>query len=208
MLDLHHLPNAIPDEKLVYFLRRHPITLFSVIVGYLMLVTAPFLIFSYLEGFQPDILLNQTFQAFFVFGGSIFFLFAWLFLFQLFLDYYLDSWIVTTKRVINIEQTGLFGRTVSELRLYRIQDVTATVNGFTNTMFNYGDVQVQTAGEVEHFVFEQIPQPNKVAKTVLELSEIDRREHLDETVEDFAMADKRRTTKLAKIHQSIEEDGV
>lgn len=208
MLDLHNLPNAIPEEKLVYFLRRHPITLFTVVVGYLMLIIAPFVIFGYLQGFQPDILFNQTFQVIAVFGGSAFFLFAWLFLFQLFLDYYLDSWIVTTKRIINIEQTGLFGRTVSELRLYRIQDVTATVNGFTNTMFNYGDVQVQTAGEIERFVFEEIPRPNEIAKAILELSEIDRREHLDDTVEDFAMADKRRNSKLAKIHLSTEEDGV
>ena len=180
MLDLHNLPNAIPEEKLVYFLRRHPITLLSVIFGYLLLLASPFLVFSYLSRFQPELLANPSFQAVLIFGGSAFFLFSWLFLFQLFLDYYLDSWIVTTRRIINIEQNGLFGRTVSELRLYRIQDVTATVNGFTKTMFNFGEVEIQTAGEKERFAFEEISQPNEVAKKILELSECDRKDHIGE----------------------------
>lgn len=180
MLDLHNLPNAIPEEKLVYFLRRHPITLLSVIFGYLLLLASPFLVFGYLGRFQPELLANPSFQAVLIFGGSAFFLFSWLFLFQLFLDYYLDSWIVTTRRIINIEQNGLFGRTVSELRLYRIQDVTATVNGFTKTMFNFGEVEIQTAGEHERFMFEEISQPNEVAKKILELSECDRKDHIDE----------------------------
>ena len=180
MLDLHNLPNAIPEEKLVYFLRRHPITLLSVIFGYLLLLASPFLVFSYLSRLQPELLANPSFQAVLIFGGSAFFLFSWLFLFQLFLDYYLDSWIVTTRRIINIEQNGLFGRTVSELRLYRIQDVTATVNGFTKTMFNFGEVEIQTAGEKERFAFEEISQPNEVAKKILELSECDRKDHIGE----------------------------
>jgi uncharacterized membrane protein YdbT with pleckstrin-like domain len=190
MLDLQNLPNAIPDEKLVYFLRRHPITLLSIVVGYALLLASPLLILAYFRIFQPDLLANTGFQTLLVFGGSGFFLLAWLFLFQLFLDYYLDSWIVTNRRILNIEQNGLFGRTVSELRLYRIQDVTATVNGFAKTMFNYGEVEIQTAGEHEHFMFEEIPKPNEIAKAILELSEVDRRDHLDEAVEEFGAPDK------------------
>lgn len=180
MLDLHHLPNPIPQEKLVYFLRRHPITLFWIVVGYAFIIAAPFFTFSYLRTFEPDLLADPSMQALLVFGGSALFLFLWVFLFQLFLDYYLDSWIVTNRRILNIEQNGLFGRVVSELRLYRIQDVTATVNGFTKTLFNYGEVDIQTAGERERFGFEEIPRPNEVSKTILELAECDRKEHAKE----------------------------
>ncbi len=190
MLDLQNLPNAIPEEKLVYFLRRHPITLLSVILGYILLIAGPFLLLGYFRGFQPELLANPSFQALLIFGGSAFFLFAWLFLFQLFLDYYLDSWIVTNRRILNIEQNGLFGRTVSELRLYRIQDVTAIVNGFVKTLFNFGEVEIQTAGERERFMFEEIPNPNEVAKTILELSEHDRADHIkEETLEEFGAND-------------------
>ena len=202
MLDLKNLPNAIPDEKLVYFLRRHPITLLSVLFGYLLLIASPFLVLWYLRSTQLEFLADVRFQAILIFGGSIFFLFAWLFLFQLFLDYYLDSWIVTNRRILNIEQNGLFGRTVSELRLYRIQDVTARVNGFTKTMFNFGEVEIQTAGERERFMFEEIPNPNEVAKTILELSETDRTDHIEEEkLEEFGASSKPPKEEKAEVKQ-------
>ena len=47
-----------------------------------------------------------------------------------FTDYYLDTWIVTTERIISIEQKGLFERTASELDLISVQDATAEVHGF------------------------------------------------------------------------------
>lgn len=190
MFDLHQLPNAIPGERQIFALRRHKITLLSLMTGYVLTLIFPFAVYFYLVYAAPLILENQQILTLIVMGGSIFFLFAWLFLFQNYLDYHMDLWVVTTRRILNIEQTGMFKRTVSELRMYRIQDVTATVSGVLHTILDYGDVEIQTAGEKVRFVFEEIPHPNQIAKTILELSEIDRREHLDEAVEEFALADK------------------
>lgn len=188
MLDLKHLPNPIADEKLVFFLRRHPITLLPLASGFCILLLLPLFFVAYFSAVQPA-WIEGPWLTVAVLGGSLFFLYAWLFLFQNFVDYYLDIWIVTTKRILNIEQIGLFGRTVSELRLYRIQDVTADVRGVLHTFLNYGNVHIQTAAEQMRFEFEEVPHPNEVAKTILELSEIDRRSHLDDAVEDFALAD-------------------
>lgn len=189
MIDLHRLPNAVPDEKVIHVLRRHPITLFGWALGVLFILVGPFLVWWLIGYTRPDLLEAEATRALIIMGGSAFFLFAWLFLFQNFMDYYLDIWIVTTKRVLNIEQTGLFARTVSELRLYRIQDVTSTVNGFLHTILDYGDMEIQTAGEKVRFVFEQIPHPTLISKSVLEYAELDRKEHLDEAVEQFGMPD-------------------
>jgi uncharacterized membrane protein YdbT with pleckstrin-like domain len=189
MIDLHRLPNPVPDEKVIHVLRRHPITLFTWFLGVLLILAGPFLVWWLLSYAQPQLLESQPLTALIVMGGSAFFLFAWLFLFQNFMDYYLDIWILTSKRVLNIEQTGLFARTVSELRLYRIQDVTSTVNGFIHTVLDYGNVEIQTAGEKTHFTFEQIPHPTRVSKSILEFAELDRKEHLDEAVEQFGMPD-------------------
>lgn len=193
MFDLQHLPNPIPDEHIVFFLRRHPITMISLMLGYLFLVGSPFAVIFYIQTMQPLWLESQTTILLFVLGGSLFFLFALLFLFQAFMDFYLDIWIVTNRRILNIEQTGLFSRTISELRLYRVQDVTSTITGFLHTMFSFGDVEIQDAGQKIRFRFEDISNPNHVSKTILELAEIDRREHLDEAVEEFGMADKEQT---------------
>ncbi|MSR84964.1 hypothetical protein EXS71_00785 [Candidatus Uhrbacteria bacterium] len=186
MFHLDHLPNPIPGEKLIYCLRRHPITLASLVICMVILLLAPFGIFQYLQIYQPDLLADQAMMTVVLLGGSIFFLYAWLFLFQNFVDWAMDLWIVTNKRILNIEQQGLFGRTASELRIYRIQDVTSSVNGFFHTMFDFGDVEIQTAGERLRFLFEQVPHPNKVAKMIVELAEIDRQAHLDEAVEEIA----------------------
>lgn len=187
MMDRHHLPNAIPNEQVVYFLRRHPIVLLGITLGILLLMALPVLIFSIISTYQPDLLESQALRATLVMGGSVFMLFSWLFLFQNFVDYFLDMWIVTDRRVLNIEQTGLFGRTVSELRLYRIQDVTASVHGILHTILDFGHVEIQTAGENVRFQFEQVPHPNNVAKKILELSECDRRQHLDEAMEELSV---------------------
>lgn len=184
MFDLHHLPNPIPGEKIVHFLRRHPINLFSVLLGYVILFFTPTFGFLYLWTYEPSVLADPALMPIIVLIGSLFFLFGWLILFQMFMDYYLDVWIVTTRRIISIEQTGLFSRVVSELRLYRVQDVTATINGFLHTLLNYGYLEIQTAGEKTHFVFEEIPHPMDVSKSILELAEEDRRKHLDEAMEE------------------------
>jgi len=185
MFDLQHLPNAVPGEKIVHFLRRHPITLLPVAFGYLLVTLIPIFGFGYLFIYEPNITHNPVFFPVIILLSSVIFLFAWLILFHMFMDYYLDIWVVTTRRILSIEQTGLFNRIVSELRLYRIQDVTAQINGFLHTVLKFGFLEIQTAGEKTRFVFEEIPRPMTVSKSILELSEVDRREHLDESIENL-----------------------
>lgn len=187
MIDLRHLPNPVPDEQLIFLLRRHPITVLPLAITTLILLASPFGLNWYIQNYRPEFLQDQTAFIPFILIGSVFFLFAWLFLFQYFMDYYLDTWIVTTKRIINIEQSGLFHRTMSELRLYRVQDVTASINGFWQTIFNYGQVEIQTAGEKLRFLFEQVSNPNHVSKIILEVAEKERREQLEVAVEEFGM---------------------
>ncbi len=190
MLHLDHLPNAIQDEKVIHVLHRHPFTIFWLIIGYIFVLGSIPAALIYFPLYQHELAVNTTLMPLIVLGGSAFFLFVWLFLFQNFMDYYLDVWIVTNKRILNIEQTGLFIRTVSELHLYRVQDVTSTVKGVAETLLDYGDVEIQTAGEKTRFVFEQIPHPTIISKSILDLSEIERRGQLDEAVSEFNMPDK------------------
>ncbi|HPF95597.1 MAG: PH domain-containing protein [Candidatus Magasanikbacteria bacterium] len=186
MLHLKHLPNEIPKEKVVHILRRHPITILSTLIGYAVIIAFPFVVAWYLNIFEPTLYLSSLYQPLIILGVSAVFFIGWLMLFLSFLDYYLDVWIVTTKRILNIEQIGLFARVVSEVRLHRIQDVTSSVKGFWATMFNYGKLDVQTAGEKLIISFEDIPNPIRISKSVTELSELDRRSQLDEAVQDFS----------------------
>jgi uncharacterized membrane protein YdbT with pleckstrin-like domain len=171
MIDLSKLPNAAPGEENVFFLRGHSITLFPIAFAFLIILVLPVGVWYWITMRTPEFFDNPGYLPLYVLGASIFFLYAWLFLFQSFIDYYLDIFIITSHRIIDIEQHGLFGRTTSELLLDRIQDVSSEVRGFMHTVLDYGNVEVQTAGEQEHFVFVNVPHPTHVAKRILELAQ-------------------------------------
>lgn len=207
MIDLQHLPGSNLNESEVRVYRRHWLTLVPLMVSTVLVFILPIAGYIILRIIHAEWFESGIGTVLFIIGASIFFLFGLLFLFQTFMEYWLDIFIVTDKRILDINQTGLFNRTVSELRLYRTQDVTSEVKGIIQSMFNYGDVYVQTAGEMERFHFESVPNPNEVSKTILELAEEDRKNHLEETVEEFGMPDnggKMNTEQLKKISKKIE----
>jgi membrane protein YdbS with pleckstrin-like domain len=163
------IPNRQEDEKLLLFLRRHWIILVGKWLMYLFFGLIPIAIYYFLLYAYPFVLKNIFYFAFLLLLASIYYLFMVLFFFNAFIDYHLDVWIVTNKRIIDIEQKGLFNRVISEQTIEKIQDVAAIQKGIFPTFFNYGTVQVQTAGKIERFLFYQIPKPFDVVKTINEL---------------------------------------
>jgi uncharacterized membrane protein YdbT with pleckstrin-like domain len=84
-------------------------------------------------------------------------------------DYYLDIWSVTNKRIIKIDQAGLFRRKTGSFRLERMQDVNVEVNGIIATLLDYGTVHVQTASaDLEEFKALYLPNPQNVKSIILE----------------------------------------
>lgn len=104
-----------------------------------------------------------------ILAASVYYLFIWLFFFHHWIDYYLDVWVVTNQRILNIEQEGLFSRTISELNMEMIQDITSEIKGKLATFLNFGNVYVQTAGEEKRFIFEEIPNARQVSSQILTL---------------------------------------
>lgn len=75
--------------------------------------------------------------------------------------------IFTNVHLIYVHQVGLFGRRVSQLNFRNVEDVSGHKKGILQTLFNYGDVMIQSAGEVEKFIFEKAPNPSEVADDAL-----------------------------------------
>ncbi len=80
--------------------------------------------------------------------------------------YVMDIWIVTNQRVIDSTQQGFFSRTISEIKLGNIQDISTMVTGLIPTTMNFGDVEVQSAGEAVHFKFKQVPHPQNIKDVI------------------------------------------
>lgn len=76
--------------------------------------------------------------------------------------------IITDHHLVDIDQIGLFNRTVSTLRLEEIQDISAKLNGPLQNLLKYGTIIVQTAGERENFVFDFVSNPYELERYILE----------------------------------------
>ncbi|TSC76448.1 MAG: hypothetical protein G01um101431_581 [Parcubacteria group bacterium Gr01-1014_31] len=176
-----YLPHALLNEKIILLLRRHWLVLFGRELVWVIAALLPVGLAWLLPGDLQGLAENTVGYPLAVVGGSAYYLFLWLFAFNAFVDYYLDVWIVTNERILNIEQHQLFSRVAAEQRLSRIQDVTAETHGIFATFLHFGDVHVQTAGEQARFVFRQIPDPTAVARKIASLAEFRRRfEHVKE----------------------------
>jgi len=90
-------------------------------------------------------------------------------LFAIWINYRLDVWIITTKRVIDIEQRGLFNREVSEFLVANIQDITTEVPTMIMTLFGFGNMTIQTAGQ-KSFTVSEIPRLEEAKKIILACS--------------------------------------
>jgi uncharacterized membrane protein YdbT with pleckstrin-like domain len=167
-------------EKIAKVVRRDIIVLIGSLGFYLLFFLAPVVLYFLFQNYLPAILARQAGYPLLVLGASVYYFSCWLFLFGAFLDYYLDFWVVTNDRLLNIEQEGTFSRTVSELDLYKIQDATSEVKGILPSLFGYGDIHIQTAGETQRFELKQIPNPHGVRKMIMDMAEEDRKFHLGE----------------------------
>jgi uncharacterized membrane protein YdbT with pleckstrin-like domain len=175
-----HLGSLIKQksyERIVALLRRHPFVFLKDAALFLLLAAIPVGIYYALRSQAPDLLTGTVSAPLLGLLASTYALGIWVFFFTQFVDYFLDAWILTNDRIVNVEQQGLFSRTVSELDLYKIQDVTSEVHGAIPTLFNYGNVHIQTAGEEKRFVFEQVSNPHEIRKQIMDLVDEDRKHH-------------------------------
>lgn len=167
----YSFPGQHKGERILLLLRRHWFVLFVTAVFFLFFMALPLIVWLFLpRGFLVTID-GSAWEGVLTLGLSAYYLFLWLLFFTAWVDYYLDVWIVTNERIIDIEQTGLFHRVISEQRLIRVQDVTSDVRGIFPTFLNFGNVFIQTAGERERFMFLQVPNPDGVKKVVLKAHE-------------------------------------
>ena len=165
-----YFPDRRPNEKIVLLLRRHWHAIVRYFLVFILEAVLPIIVFIVFLNFTEYVWEKDSPIVVMIFlGASVYYLFIWLFFFHNWIDYYLDVWVVTDQRIINIEQKGLFSRTISELNIERIQDVTSEVEGKLATLLKFGDVHIQTAAEEKRFIFSEIPEPRDVARKITEL---------------------------------------
>lgn len=150
------------DEKIVLMLRKHFITnLGWIVVSIIMFTVPPYV--SQLSLFDS---IPGNFMFIFI---LIWYLIALAYFLESFLTWFFNVYIITDERIIDIDFHNLIYKEVSDANIDKIQDVTYKMGGAIRTMFNYGDVLMQTASEVPNFEFDAVPNPQKVAKILQDL---------------------------------------
>jgi uncharacterized membrane protein YdbT with pleckstrin-like domain len=163
-----HFKDLNQDEKIIKVLHRNWFYLLEQFFLLIVILGVFMASLVFVPVFFPDFL-GGVDKSVFLFAQNFFLLAVWIYGFMIWIDYYFDIWIITSERIINIEQKGMFTRKTSELRYSKIQDVTTEVMGFLPSVLNYGDVKVQTAGEENEFVFRTISDPYNVKNIIMNL---------------------------------------
>jgi len=152
-----------PDEDVLIVVRKHWFIHLADSIGIIVIAIIPFILVIFVA---PLFQVHPALPAFFT---ALWLLTIWMMLFTVWTNYYLDIWIVTNKRIINIDQIHLFKRDVSTLRIERVQDIKVETHGLSATIFNFGNLQVQTAGpEASFYLIQGIADPNYVRDAILE----------------------------------------
>jgi hypothetical protein len=80
-----------------------------------------------------------------------------------FFSWYFNVFFVTNRRIIDVDFFNMVNKRVSDAEIEKIQDVTYSTSGPIGTIFNFGNVLIQTAAEMQELSFERVPNPEKVA---------------------------------------------
>jgi len=157
------------EEKILLQVHKHWFNFLGTFLLVLVLAVAPPLLLLILRNLDLPINFSLAGNAISLglFMYSIWLLLLWIFLFIEWTDYYLDVWYITNKRIIDAEQKGIFHREVSSLYISRIQDVTIEIRGIIPTIFGFGDLHVQTAGEDRAIILKTAAKPEYVKELIM-----------------------------------------
>lgn len=152
-------------EEVVLLLRRHFITNLPWIVFSLFLIILPVFFPLIIRSFPFPQLSPSTVILMLAF----YYLIIMGFVLLNFTLWYFHVGLITTLRVLDIDLAGILYRQVTVTRHENVEDVTYSQTGFRPSLFNYGNVHVQTAGTQENVEFDRVPRPSKVADTLSDL---------------------------------------
>jgi len=156
-----------PGEHVVIIVHRHPIGIIGIyvetLIGVITLVALTVLL-------APDFINNLSGQSYRIFLAGVLMgiVLLSLILFVATYIYRQSRLIVSDKSLIQVIQRGLFVRKISRLSMSNVQDVTAEHNGILATIFAFGTLTIETAGQEDNFIFPWCPTPDIYAERILE----------------------------------------
>lgn len=156
------------DEKIELFLRQH----WFVNVGWILL--ALFALFLPIIVLQLDITLNTNYflnvPIGIVIGGLIiWYLLVTAYIMEKFLFWYFNIYILTNYHLVDVNFHNLLNRDITEAGIENVESASSKISGIIGSLFNFGDVIVQTAAENQQITFLKVPFPDVVSDRINDL---------------------------------------
>ena len=153
------------DETIEILLRK---SLYTLVPKFLMIVLL-FVVPLFLIPFLASVVVYKIhiFDGASIFVLTLFFyLFAFGFTFETFLDWFFEVFLVTNKKIVDINEGC---RSISETPLINVQDVNSKINGNIGQILNIGSIFIQTAGKTTEFEINMIDNPSAVRDSISDL---------------------------------------
>ncbi len=166
------------DEELLAEIRKHPIGLvFIVVTGVfiaVVLLIATMLLAFGLNGSGlefGDGGGSGTLRAIVVSLGVILAVFAIVAMIISIILYRSSVVYVTNEKLAEVVYVSLFNRRIMQLGIGNVEDVTVIQKGILPHIFNYGNLIVETAGEIANPAFTFVPHPHENSQIIIEAHE-------------------------------------
>lgn len=153
-----HYSDLHPGEKIHLFVRRHPVSLSRWFFAALFMGLLPWLAALSVVGINTPESIIYIFETLLV---------CWYLLLigavlENFLLWYFDIYLVTNKRVVDIDVNFNLHRKVAEIDLETVQYVTYQSTGLLGALFDVGSVCVETYGGQKDFKLLNVHRPSVV----------------------------------------------
>lgn len=169
------LPFALQSgESVILFTRRHWLYLWSKLVTGFVAAIVPVAILTVIVAMTAGLgslagrlvlALDALYLLYWIIRGY----FTWY-------SYQHDIWVVTNQRVVDGTRPHWFRSHIASADLTDIEDIAVDRHGVLQTMFDYGEVRCQTAGEMLNFLLAGIPHPSQVLATIDASRDVARRQ--------------------------------
>jgi len=167
-----------PDEVILLLMRRNFVTNLWWILLSIVLLFVPFFWdeFPLISMVSPNVSLSM--ELFWYLGIAFFVL-------QNLLLWFYNVYIVTDERIIDVDFFGLLYKNINVTQIRNVEDVNYSQIGIMSSVFNYGNVVIQTASEqltddltkeTSAFTFEAITNPDRVTRVISQLMEQEEQE--------------------------------
>lgn len=138
------------------------------VIGFVLM----FLLFYFYYSIRMSDPLNFGDQGIYEALLTVFAMFIFLYMATSWLIRYYNVIILTTEHLVEIEQPALFSRKTSVLDLGHIEDSASSRPGFFATALGYGNVEIQTAGEMRNFLFNHFGRPEELQRKIMAQKDI------------------------------------